>query len=528
VSRAFILSSALGIVALTLTTSAAADSPLIAAAKRGDEAAVRAQLRRVLKADSTDPQIRLKADSTDPRIRLKADSTQVNAANPDGTTALYWAARGDHVSIVRLLIGAGARVNDADRYGITPLALAAINGSAPVIKALLDAGADAKSRVGDGETVLMAAARTGRVDAAALLLDRGAEVNAREPWQGETAVMWAAGENHGEMVKLLASRGAGLDARSNIPEFPKVKVDLATMVTTALPRGGLTALMFAARQGAREGAQALIDVRAPLNTTDPDGTTALTIAIINAHFDVAAALIEGGADLNAADAAGMTPLYAAVDMKHQEPMINRPLQKATGRLSAQDLISLLLKRGANPNLALRAPLLMRQHSTGDPSLGEGATPLMRAAKVTDLELMRELLAGGANPNLALRNGTTVLMNAASRAGRPPPSEEATLDALALLLKHGADVKAANSSGQTPLHLAVGRGDRIVRYLAENGAPLEAKDSSGRTPLDIAMGVQPTGGATGRGGRGGGRGGPPAPPQVFESTAALLKGLMRPP
>ena len=479
-----------------MAVSAATDSPLITAAKRGDEAAVRAQLRQV----------------------------GVNATNPDGTTALYWAARGDHRSIVRLLIAAGARVNDADRYGITPLALAAINGSAPVISVLLDAGADAASRVGDGETVLMAAARTGRVEAAKLLLDHGADVNAREPWQGETAVMWAAGENHGEMVRLLASRGGGLDARSNIPEFPKVKVDLATMVTTALPRGGLTALMFAARQGARDGAQALIEVRAPLNTTDPDGTTALNIAIINSHFDVAAVLIEGGADLNAADAAGMTPLYAAIDMKHQEPMINRPLQKATGRLSAQDAISLLLKHGANPNLVLRAPLLMRQHSTGDASLGEGATPLMRAAKVTDLELMRELLARGADPNLALRNGTTVLMNVAARGGRPQPSEETTLDAMALLLKYGADIKAANSNGQTPLHLAVGRGDRLVRYLAQNGAPLDAKDSSGRTPLDVAMGVQPAGGGAGRGGRGGGRGGPPAPPQIFESTVAVLKEL----
>jgi ankyrin repeat protein len=167
---------------------------------------------------------------------------------------------------------------------------------------------------------------------------------------------------------------------------------------------------------------------------------------------------------------------------------------------------------------------MRQHSTGDPQLGEGATPLMRAAKVTDLELMTALLERGANANLALRNGTTVLMNIAARSGRPAPSEETTVEAIALLLKHGADIRAANANGQTPLHLAVGRGDRIVRQLAENGAPLDARDSSGRTPLDVAMGVQPAGGTGGRGGRGGGRGAPAGPPQVFESTVALLKQL----
>ena len=68
----------------------------------------------------------------------------VNDTAADGTTALYWAARGDHLPIVRLLLRAGARVDAADRYGITPLALAAINGSAPVVSALLEAGANAK------------------------------------------------------------------------------------------------------------------------------------------------------------------------------------------------------------------------------------------------------------------------------------------------------------------------------------------------------------------------------------------------
>jgi ankyrin repeat protein len=499
-----ILNSAFCIAALTLTASAASESPLIAAAKRGDEAAVKNLLR---------------------------NRDTVNTPGPDGGTALYWAARGDHLGIVRLLLSAGARVDAADRYGITPLALAAINGSAPVVGALLTAGADAKGRVGDGETVLMAAARTGRVDAATLLLDRGADPNGREPWQEETALMWAAGENHSEMVRLLASRGAQLDARAKVLEFPKAKVDLATMVTTALPRGGLTALMYAGRQGASAGAQALIDVKAPLNTTDPDGMTALNIAIMNAHFDTAAVLIKGGADVNIADGAGMTPLYNAVDMKHQEPFINRPLQKATGRLSAQDVISLLLASGANPNLPLKTPLLMRQHTTGDASLGEGATPLMRAAKVMDAALMKQLLQHGANPNLTLRNGTTVVMTVASRAGRPQPSEETTIDVLAALIERGANLTLANNTGQTPLHLAVGRGDAIVRFLAEKGAPLDAKDSSGRTPLDVAMGVPaqaPAGGAGrgGRGGLGGGRGGPtgPATPQVFESTAKLLREL----
>jgi uncharacterized protein len=445
----------------------------------------------------------------------------VNATEADGSTALHWAARLDRVALVQTLIRGGAQVNARNRYSVTPLSLAAINGSAAVVDALLKAGADANTTGTHGETVLMLAARTGKPEAVRLLLDRGAQINARESWHGETAVMWAAAEDHASVVTLLASRGADLDLHSTVPEFPKVKVDAATMVFTAMPRGGLTALMLAARQGAANGVRALADVGADLDAVDPDGTTALNIAIINAHYDVAALLLEKGASLDVGDAAGMTPLYAAVDMQHQEPLVNRPLPKPSGQLVPLDLIKLLLDSGANPNAALRTPLLMRQHNGGDPQLGEGATPLMRASKVSDTTLIRLLLEKGADPNLRLRNQTTALMIAASRAARNAGPEQNTMDAISLMLAKGADINAVNDNGESALHIAVGRGDGLVRFLVEKGATLDMKDKAGRTPLDVAMGV-PGSAGRGRGGRGGG---PPVPGPVRESTAALLKELM---
>jgi ankyrin repeat protein len=477
-------------------TAAAGDGRLIDAVKAGNAATVRA---------------------------LAKQRALVNATEADGTTALHWAARLDRIELVHTLIRAGAPVNTKNRYAITPLSLAAVNGSAAVVDALLKAGADANTVGSNGETVLMLAARTGKPDAVRVLLDRGADVNARESWHGETALMWAAAEDHADTVSLLASRGAELNTKSTVPEFPKVKVDAATMVFTALPRGGLTALMLAAREGAEAGVRALADAGADLNAADPDGTTALNIAVINAHYDVAALLIEKGASLSLADAAGMTPLYAAVDMQHQEPMVNRPLPKPSGRLVPLDLVKMLLDRGANPNATLTMPLLMRQHNGGDGSLGEGATPLMRASKVSDTTLIRLLLDKGADPNLRLRNQTTAVMIAASRAGRNPGPEKNTIDAISLMLAKGADVNAVNDNGESALHIAVGRGDGLVRFLVESGAKLDLKDKVGRTPLDVAMGV-PGGGGGGRG-RGGRGGGPAAPGPVRESTAALLKELM---
>jgi ankyrin repeat protein len=477
---------------------AAGDTPLIAAVKRGDGAAV---------------------------TRLLRQRVPVNATEADGSTALHWAARLDHVDIVQALVRAGAQVNLANRYSITPLTLAAVNGSAPVVAALLDAGADPNTTGAEGETVLMVAARTGRPEAVRLLLARGAEVNRAETWHGETALMWAAAENHGEVVRLLAAGGAELNARSKVPEFPKVKVDAATMVVTALPRGGMTALLLAAREGAAAGVEALADVGADLNAVDPDGTSALNLAIINSHYEVAKILVDKGAGLGVADSAGMTPLYAAIDMRHQEPLINRPLAKPSGLLQPLDIIRHLLDRGADPNARLRTPLLMRQHNGGDGQLNEGATPLMRAAKVSDIVTLGLLLDKGADPNLRLRNQTTALMIAASRQGRNAGPEQTTIEAMKLLIARGADVNAVNDNGETAIHIAVSRGDALVRALAASGARLDIKDKFGRTPLDVALGV-PGGGGGGRGGRG--RGGPPTPGPVRESTVALLKELMQAP
>jgi ankyrin repeat protein len=329
--------------------------------------------------------------------------------------------------------------------------------------------------------------------------------------------MRAAGQNHADVVKRLMAAKADLNVRSKALAYPNIREDFSTMVFTAIPKGGFTALMLAAREGAHAAAAALVDGGADLDATDPDGTTALVIAIINAHYDLAALLIDRGANPNLGDSSGMAALYAAVDMQNQAPMINRPLAKPSGKLRAMDVIARLLDHRADPNQALKTPLLMRQHEFGDGSLGDGATPLMRAGKAADAALIQLLLEKGADPNRAMKNGTTALMATAGRVARGAGQPERTIAAVKVLLDRGADVNAATPDGSTALHQAVGRGDDIVKLLVERGAKLDAKDKFGRTPLDIANGV-PGGAGRGRGGA------PPEPPPVYEETAALLKQL----
>jgi len=443
------------------------------------------------------------------RTLLKQRSN-VNAAEPDGMTALHWAVRANDTETVQLLLRAGANAKAANRYGVTPLSLAAVNGNAGLMEALIKAGADPNTATPEGETVLMTAARTGNADAVKVLTRHGANVNAREKWQEQTALMWAASENNAAAINALVEAGADMNVHSKVWDFPEYRYETNGMAVFQLPRGGWTALMFAARQNAKDAAAMLADLKADLNAVDGDGTTALQFAIINIHYDLAALLLRKGADPNIQDSTGMTALYAAVDMRSPAGMMTRPNPKFPNQeeLDATGMVKVLLERGANPNVALKKPIIGRHNNlVGDTSLGEGATPLARAAKTNDLRIMQLLLDGGADPTITLKDRTTAAMIASS------------LDSIKLLVEHGVDVNAFNTNGQTILHNAAGRGaNPIIQYVAGKGAKLDKKDKQGRTPLDIALGA----GGGGRGGAGGGRGGAG---RVNESTAALLRELM---
>jgi len=482
------------VVVLMSATAVSAAGSVIDAIKNGDREAVRVLLKQ---------------------------RANVNTAEADGTTALHWAVRVRDLETVRLLIRAGANVKSANRYGITPLSLAATNGDAAAIDVLIKAGADPNAALPDGETILMTAARTGDPASVKMLLTHGATVDARDNTLGQTALMWAASENHAAAVKVLVEGGADVNLKSAALNFPPFKWGVVGMVSTVLPKGSWTPLFYAARENAIDAARALLDAGAEVNATDPDGTTPLLIAILNAHYDMAAALLERGADPNQTDQTGTGPLYAVVDMHTLAPMVGRPSPKPSGILEPPDIVELLLGKGANPNAALRRPAFGKHHDlAGDASMGEGTTPLMRAARTGDVEVMRILLANGANPAARRKDLATAIHLAAMGRGGGLPTGPRTIpgasnvEAVKMLAEAGLDVNAFNGNGQTALHVAAQRGsDEMVTTLLGLGAELTLRDKQKRTPLDLAMGV----GLRGRN--------PEDEVPVRESTVALLRDAM---
>jgi ankyrin repeat protein len=437
--------------------------------------------------------------------KLIAAGSDVNTPEPDGTSALLWAAHQGSPELIGLLVKAGADPNAANNFGVTPLLEASRYGDAATIKALLDGGADLAKATREGETALMAAARAGSAAAVELLLAAGADIDAVEDLQEQSALMWAASEGHLDVVDLLLDKGANpnLQARSS---------ELTTRSTRAdYPSGGFTALHWAVRNGDEPVVRRLVEGGADLDLTNADGATPMMLAIVNDRFDLAATLIELGA--NADDGS----LYYAMEMRDATTDWrardgSRLRVDHSNKLTALDLAKRLLEAGADPD----KPVAVQMHNASmccDPKAN--ATPFYRAAVAADVEAIKAMLPY--NPDFAWvpssiktgprqpgdTGGKTALMVAMNggkgvgmaggpgdiREGIAPPFREVSnrnpADAVKVLLEAGADPDAKTPDGDSALHLAAFAGKMdIVRVLVEGGANANLKDAAGKTALQV--------------------------------------------
>jgi len=416
-------------------------------------------------------------------LALLKQHVDVNATDPEGETALFWAAHLGDAESVDALTRAGAKVNCASRYGYTALWEAAQRGDGVIVGKLLNAGADAHFANSRGETALIAAARSGNVDAVKSLLDYGSNPNQKESWRGETGLMLAAAEGHAEVARMLIAHGANPNIRSTSFELED-RDGIVGLQASLYWKGGLTALLFAARQGHIETGRALVEGGAGMSLADTDfHFTPLMEAIFNGHLDFARMLVDKGASLNDGS------LYILIDQRTAIPQ-HGDEQTVAG------LTRLWLDRGADPNLPFnngKVPPRITYPAIRYGPIAAGSTPLVSAARTQDVGSMRMLLDKHADPNIATTvDRFTPLMAALSggggrRGARTGASN--TLPAIQLLIERGADVNAANSRGMTAMHYAARTGnDPAVQLLADHGARLDVKDRLGRTPADMANGV----------------------------------------
>jgi ankyrin repeat protein len=459
---------------------------------------------------------------------LITQRSDVNATEPDGSTALHWAAQRNNLEVAELLLTAGANAKSTNRYKVTPLSLAAMNGNGELIERLLTAGAGANDTSEEGQTVLMTASLNGKVEAVQVLLAHGAELNAVEPIRGQTAVMWAASEGNAGAVEVLLQAGADLKTKS---------------------KNGFTPLLFGVRNGHVDAVKVLLNHGASANDVAPDGTSALNMAVVNAYFELASVLLDYGADPNASDPRG-SALHTLAWLRKPGAdgaagVGNTPHgpPPPTGNVTPLELAKKLLEKGANPNVRISWEEKKFDKEGGtmkNPPLIQlgrhyltyvGGTPFYVAAHNGDAAYMRLLAQHGADPKMPNALGITPLIAASGldywEGEAPGPftgcTEAERIEAIKLALELGNDINAHADfgdysmdgdpeylllyyphnmdqlvgkvlgdprwSGSTALHAAVVSGQPgIVKFLIAHGADVNAKSKLGWTPLDMAKGI----------------------------------------
>lgn len=405
-------------------------------------------------------------------IQKKAD---VNAAEPDGTTALLWASYRNDLECADLLLRAGARVNAANDLGVTPLWPAAENGSSAMVRRLLQAVANPNAALLSGETPLMVGARSGYPDVVEQLLAKGANPNAHGT-RGQTALMWAVAQKHPDVVKVLLAHRADIRLKSDVwSEVMAVPPHGYLGYNKAIPHGGETALMFAARVGDLDSANLLVAAGANVNDTDAWGVSATTLAAHSGFRDLVGFFLQKDANPNA-PGPGFTALHEAIMRRDAE------------------MVKALLDHGADANAPLKTWTPTRRSSDDwyfDPSL-IGATPYWLAARFSEPDVMRLLVQHGADPKFVHhadyvaeqgfgavnRKETVNAVMAATGILRANPwveiprkdREPLMLETVKLAVELGADVNLADTDGRTALDAAkAARYQSVVDFLVSKGA-----------------------------------------------------------
>jgi len=419
-----------------------------------------------------------------------------------GTTALMWAAEQGHPEAVKALVAAGADIaaatnNDTKgaRAYLAP-SLAARKNSAQGAGGLGQAGtgapgAAAPAAVGGGRG-------RGAANAAA-----PATVAANTPGSDAPAAAPAGAARGGRG----AGRGRGAAPAAAAADGAEVDVQAADEAAAAASfgrqsdtdGGGLTPLVFAARQDCLECAKALVEAGANVNQTTHYGWTALLTATQNRHYKLASYLLEKGANPNISNNGGWSPLYIATDNRNIEGG-DYPARKPD--MDHLVYIKTLIDKGANVNVRVCGIRSTPTNCVGDSTetrtnftmqwlQEDGATPFLRASQSGDVELMKLLLAHGADPKINTQHNVSALEVACGIAWVEGVtyewSPEQNLEAVNMILALGVDPNSQDEDGRAALHGAAHKGrNAVIQALVDHGAKLDLHDFGSRDTVNGDM------------------------------------------
>lgn len=397
-------------------------------------------------------------------------------------TALLKALRSGRLDEAADALGRGADPNAVDREGSTMQAAMRYcrDTMLSMMQMLLAAGADVNLRNGKGQTPLIIAASS-CAKAIPFLLERGADPK-RVDKAGESAlheIVRLEAETMAPLLEQLLAAGADIDHQNRYGQTPLIQASYSTLRREAV------------------GA-ALLEHGADPNRQDYRGDTVLHIlAADNPRNDPSGfirRLLAHGARLDIRNRRHQIPLMAAAARKHVS--VVRTLIEAGADVNVRDkqgapLIGTLIS--CDPDKLAMLKLIVDAGADVAATSEYGTLPLVKAfygqLYLDCLEPARILLNAGADPNQQDRNGKAPIHCLAQWNSKDPAP------ALALLLDHGARIDIRNQQGMTALLLAgrYGTSTAPMRAFLERGTDLHAVDESGNTLLHcIAMNTNPGG------------------------------------
>ena len=470
----------------------------------------------------------------------------VNAQNSKGDTPLIICARTEHYEYARPLIEANAEIFKMNQAGENALKIALSKGytavdnivlpsnvnqsddnsnsvlmtavslkaSPDVLKLILSKGADPNAKNKAQDTALHISVRQNYAQQGIVLLDANADIfqyNAVQEnplflaltakpapleWffrpnvitatdaNGDSVVHHAARKNLPEGISYLVKKGANIEALNNAGEIP---------------------LHTAAKYDATDAIRYLVSAGSSLNAANKNGDIPLQSAVLNGAFKATQMLLAAGSPVNNQNYSGETALHQA--SKNNSAMIIQLLTAQGAQTEIQDSrgFTPLITAAANDRYDAASELI-KAKAVIDTRDYLGSTPLYHAVSGEYAALIRLFLVNNAdihalnaqelspfklslskNPQITPEFYTDKLIN------KPDSSGDCVLhilvksgqgqEALAQAIKHGANLDARNSKGDTPLMLALKKGDlNAAEVLIQKGSSLFVSNADTRNPL----------------------------------------------
>ena len=338
--------------------------------------------------------------------------------------------------------------------GLALIHYAVMNSYTGLISFLLDKNIDINIKSMSGATALHEAVRTGNIQIINMLLDNGADVNAKDGNFNTPLHTGIPSNVHMEIVTILLAKGADPNLRDEHGDTP---LHVAVILNRSV-----------------NVIQAILNGGSDVHIRNIDGKTPLYIAVQEERTSLIPVLLSYGSEIFASDNSGVTPFDLAA--KANNSIFNMLITPETvyQRDGAGNtmLHAVVRNRGNSEQIAR----VLDNRSPVDARNRDGDTALHIAVRMNQRENGEFLISRGANIFSVNSSGESPLYIALTSPGG---IREWMINENTIIARDGL--------GNTMLHYAAQwKLDSAIPVIIRNGVSIEETNATGETPVFMAI------------------------------------------